>query len=178
MTVLIRPLETNDIERAHKIDGSFRVDSRLVLSLADGIVDYRTVPVEPYIKRYDEEDDLADYVGASDKAGFLALLDQTPAGILQLSENWNKYALIDNIAVDAQFREAGIGRLLVDQAIEWARSRDLAGIMLETQDNNAAACAFYKRCGFTLRGFDTGLYAAITMTRQETALFWYLTFEP
>ncbi|MBA8878022.1 GNAT family N-acetyltransferase [Phyllobacterium myrsinacearum] len=178
MMVLIRPLETADIGRVRKIDGSFRVEARLVLSLADGVIDYQTAPVEPYIKCYDEEDDLADYIGVSDKAGFLALIDRTPAGVLQLSENWNKYAIIDNIAVDAHFRKAGMGKMLVDQAIEWARARDLAGVMLETQDNNAAACAFYRHCGFTLRGFDTGLYKAIPMTRQETALFWYLTFEP
>ncbi|QND51071.1 GNAT family N-acetyltransferase [Phyllobacterium sp. 628] len=178
MTVLIRPLEAADIERARTIDSSFQVESRLVLSAADGVIVYQAIPVEPYIKRYDEEDELADYIGASDKAAFLALIDQTPAGLLQLSENWNNYALIDNIAVDSQFRRTGMGRILIDQAIQWARSRGLAGVMLETQDNNVAACTFYRRCGFTLRGFDTGLYAAIPMTRPETALFWYLTFEP
>lgn len=32
------------------------------------------------------------------------------------------------------------------------------------------------RMAFILRGFDTGIYSAMPATRDETALFWYLTF--
>ena len=52
----------------------------------------------------------------------------------------------------------------------------LPGIMLETQNNNVAACRFYESCGFHLGGFDRELYRGITPDTDETALFWYLIF--
>ena len=30
----------------------------------------------------------------------------------------------------------------------------MPGIMLETQNNNVAACKFYEKCGFVIGGFD------------------------
>jgi streptothricin acetyltransferase len=63
------------------------------------------------------------------------------------------------------------------QAEAWARDRSQAGIRLETQDTNVAACRLYERCGFVLGGFDRHLYAALPGSAGETALFWYRLFE-
>lgn len=48
--------------------------------------------------------------------------------------------------------------------------------LLETQDNNLAACRFYHRCGFVLGGVDALLYSN-TSARGELALFWYKPFD-
>ena len=60
------------------------------------------------------------------------------------------------------------------QAKQWARERNLAGIMLETQNNNVSACKFYERCGFRLEGFDQYLYKGVNLETDEIALYWYL----
>ena len=83
---------------------------------------------------------------------------------------------MEGIGVDKSFRRLGIGRALFQYGEEWARKQKLVGIMLETQDNNVGACRFYASCGFTLKGFDAGLYQASDQCRHETALFWYLVF--
>jgi ribosomal protein S18 acetylase RimI-like enzyme len=62
----------------------------------------------------------------------------------------------------------------VAEAIDWAKTKLLAGIMLETQNNNVAACRFYERCGFKLGGFDRYLYKGISKNTEEIALYWYL----
>jgi streptothricin acetyltransferase len=64
----------------------------------------------------------------------------------------------------------------MERAIEWARSLDLPGLMLETQDINVKACRFYERMGFVLSGFDRHLYKATLPGRDEIALYWYLVF--
>jgi len=62
------------------------------------------------------------------------------------------------------------------RAVAWAETKQLPGIMLETQNNNVAACRFYERCGFKLGGFDRYLYKGITQSTEEIALYWYLFF--
>ncbi len=81
---------------------------------------------------------------------------------------------MEGIGVDKHFRRLGIGRALIEQGMKWAEKQALAGIMLETQDNNVGACRFYQNCGFVLRGFDTALYHNSAECRDEIALFWYL----
>ncbi|EJN05638.1 GNAT family N-acetyltransferase [Phyllobacterium sp. YR531] len=178
MAVVLKQLTTELVDDADVIDGSFQVDSCLVLSAVNGNVDFSIAPTEPRIKTYerDDQDDLASYIETDSKLAMIAYEKEKPAGLLLVSENWNGYALIDNIKVDIHHRKAGIGRMLIDAAAGWAKTRGLPGIMLETQDNNVNACLFYQRYGFILRGFDTGIYSAIPATRHETALFWYLTF--
>jgi len=83
---------------------------------------------------------------------------------------------LEDITVKTAYRRQGIGRALVNRAIDWTRSRQLPGIMLETQNNNVAACRFYERCGFELGGFDRHLYGALHPDTREIALYWYLVF--
>jgi ribosomal protein S18 acetylase RimI-like enzyme len=98
------------------------------------------------------------------------------AGQIILRKNWNKFAYIEDIAVDVRFRLHGIGKELISYAKRWAQDRNLAGITLETQDNNVGACKFYESCGFQLRGFDTYLYKGINRETDEIALYWYMIF--
>lgn len=53
----------------------------------------------------------------------------------------------------------------------------MPGIMLETQNNNVAACKFYEKCGFVIGGFDFLVYTGLDKTSDEVAIYWYLHFE-
>jgi ribosomal protein S18 acetylase RimI-like enzyme len=64
----------------------------------------------------------------------------------------------------------------MQKAVDWARERNLPGIMLETQDVNVPACRFYENLGFKLRGIDTHLYKGLNPNTDEIALYWYLIF--
>ncbi|HCX1646209.1 TPA: GNAT family N-acetyltransferase [Staphylococcus aureus] len=64
-----------------------------------------------------------------------------------------------------------MGSALINISIEWAKHKNLHGLMLETQDNNLIACKFYHNCGFKIGSVDTMLYANF-----EKAVFWYLRF--
>jgi ribosomal protein S18 acetylase RimI-like enzyme len=171
--LVIRAHDEQTMGDAYGFDGSFRVESELALFAEHGVIRYEIVPVPPYVKRYQKGDRTA-HPDAPDRWVFLAFLDGSLAGRIVLSEGWNRYAWVEDIAVDAGHRRAGVGRALMDHAIAWAVERGLPGIRLETQNNNVPACKFYESCGFRLGGFDRDLYRGLDEATTEIALFWYL----
>lgn len=134
-------------------------------------------PVAPYPKSYGfDPTDLALHMMTDDKVLFVAIGDEAPVGYIALSCEWNNLASIDDLAVDMEWRGTGAAQRLMQQAVEWAKARDLPGIRLETQTNNVAACRFYMRQGFTLGGYDRHLYKGLSLGTPETALFFYRFF--
>jgi streptothricin acetyltransferase len=176
MTIAITRVDGASLAEAGRIDGSFVIESKLVLSATADAPGFTVVPLPARAKRY-EPSDYAAYVGRHGKAAFLARDAGRPAGLVTLSRSWNGFALIDEILVDAAARRSGVGRVLIAAAVDWARSHDLAGVTLETQNTNVAACRFYQRCGFVLGGWDRFLYQAIDPGTDEIALYWYLIFD-
>ena len=173
MGLVIRAHDEQTMGDAYGFDGSFLVESELALFAEHGVIRYQIVPVPPYMKHY-QKGDLPAHPDAPDRWVFVALLDGSLAGRIVLSEGWNRYAWVEDIAVDAGHRRAGVGRALMDRAIAWAVERGLPGIRLETQNNNVPACKFYESCGFRLGGFDRDLYRGLDEATTEIALCWYL----
>ncbi len=175
--VIIQPLTAANQADLNRCDNAFTVEAELHLTAGDGRISYTAEPVTPYVKRYSPEVcDAQTYSEKPDHAAWLAYVDGRIAGQILVHENWNRFAIIWDIAVDPPFRRRGIGQRLIAEAVAWARGRDLPGMMLETQHINAAACRLYERCGFVLGGFDACLYRGVMPGTREIALFWYLLF--
>jgi streptothricin acetyltransferase len=175
--VVIKELDETNVAHIGQCDGEFVVDSRLALHVDDKTVRYEIVPVPRFTKRHEQDHDYATYVDVPDKTAFLAYVCGQIAGQIVLRRNWNGYAYVEDIVVDARFRKRGVGKALIARAKQWAKERNLAGFVLETQDVNVGACRFYASCGFELRGFDTHLYSGLDSGTDEVALYWYLVFE-
>lgn len=177
MEITIREMSEDTVQPLKKGGSSFEVKSKLVLHAENNRIRYTIVDVPPYTKQYEvEEVNPGKYVSKPERIVFFAYADGELAGQVWILKNWNGYAYIDYIAVEANYRGQEIGRALIARAIEWAKSKGFPGIMLETQNNNVAACRFYESCGFELRGFDTHLYKAQDPGTDEIALYWYLIF--
>ncbi len=175
MKISIEAINARNVSDVGKCDAEFTIDSRLVLQVDHGQISYSIEPLPLTKKRYAGHDvDYTTYINASDKTIFFAYLDGRLAGQIILLKYWNQFGYIEDIAADAGFRRRGIGRALIDHALRWSQELNLAGLMLETQDNNVSACKFYERCGFQLGGFDRYLYKGINPQTAEVALYWYL----
>jgi ribosomal protein S18 acetylase RimI-like enzyme len=175
MNITIQEINAENSKDLNSVDRSFIIESRLDLYLEEGQIHYLIVEIPRTMKRY--RVDPIDATGTIEDPGktvFLAYVDKQIAGQIILRENWNNFAYIEDIAVDTNFRRQGIGAELISWAQGWARERELAGIMLETQNNNLPACKLYERCGFRLAGFDQFLYKGIDKDTDEIALYWYL----
>ena len=177
MSLILQELDAEHLTDLNCCDYAFTVDSKLVLDAENGAIHYGIVNVPPYQKRYPlDELNPAAYIANPDKVIYLAYLDGQIAGQIRIGRYWNRYAYIEDIVVDPPFRRGGIGRALMEQAIEWAKAGGYPGIMLETQNINVAGCRLYESCGLKLGGFDTCLYQAILPGTEEIALYWYLIF--
>jgi streptothricin acetyltransferase len=179
MSILVEKATPQQLHLLNRCDNAFQVDSRLILHVEDGIIQYQIVPTSGFTKQYPYEDqDFTSYLNDPDKAVFFAFLDGQLAGQIALKVNWNRFGIVDDLAVEPGLRRQGIGRRLMEKAIEWAEGKGLPGLMLETSDINTNACRFYKRMGFVLGGFDRFLYKATLPDSDEIALYWYLIFQP
>lgn len=183
MNLLIRELEVDDLDNLPEIDDSFIVNSRLILSLSkvNRRIEYTVEDVPSYEKSYlqNNNEELAcnEYINKPNQVIYIALLHNQIIGFIVLKKNWNHYAYIEDITVDKKYRTLGVGKRLVDQAKQWAKEGNMPGIMLETQDNNVAACKFYEKYGFVIGGFDFLVYKGLDMTSDEVAIYWYMHFK-
>lgn len=59
---------------------------------------------------------------------------------------------IPNLAVDEHARGRGLGRRLIEHALEYFRREGMAYVMIETMSNNAVGQHLYPSCGFVEAG--------------------------
>ena len=175
MEITIRKTDKQESPQTKSFLRKSTVNSRLVLGIQAEELVYTIVPVEPYERDVAIED--VEY--GFDEAGptiFFAEVGGKLAGRIKMLRWWNRFAYVEDLVVNPEFRSMGIGRMLLERGIQWASENDFPGVMLETQDDNVPACTLYQSCGFVLSGFDRNVYKAINPHTKEIALYWYLIF--
>ncbi|HZK34901.1 MAG TPA: GNAT family N-acetyltransferase [Bacillota bacterium] len=178
--IYIVKADRTNIDQVNNMDNRFIVDSKAVLKMEEDQIQYRLERIAAFIKKYPNEErpiDYTDYVDNPDKAIYLAYSEDKAIGQIIIRSHWNKYAIIEDVRVDISYRKQGIGRRLVGHAKEWGKQKGLAGLTLETQNNNIRACKFYESCGFHIGGFDQKIYKGMGDAASEVALYYYFLFD-
>ncbi len=88
------------------------------------------------------------------------------AGMWQIFEEGH----ITNIAVDPAFRRLGIGSLLLDDLIAYAKAQGIQALTLEVRVSNAPAISLYESKGFIAEGRRKRYYS----DNNEDALIMWL----
>lgn len=176
MDIRIRQMDSQSIHQVDRFNRNSMVNSKLLLHLEENQLTYSIVPVEPHEKVLSiDTEDYTTFIDNPQKVIFFADADGEPVGQIKIVPWWNKFAYIEELVVDTEFRGKGVGRTLLTKAIQWASQQNFPGITLETQDNNVPACKLYENCGFVLGGFDLYAYRNFPQA-SEIALYWYLIF--
>lgn len=146
MTIIIRPLEINDLEAAdgliaeiHALHCAARPD---FFRLVDGPLRDRAF----WQSLLDDPN-----VGL-----FLALDDEAPAGLIHLVLRETtlpmltprRFVVVDTVIVGSEFRQRGIGRRLMRRAEQWAIEHNADNIELNVFDFNQPAIALYAELGY------------------------------
>ncbi len=108
-----------------------------------------------------ETDEMTDALTAIQRspieAAFLLRTDSRQAvGFVNLSLRYDyvpgatkrPVAYVEGIFVLAQFRQQGLGKLLIEQAEEWARQQGCSELASDVLQDNPASQAFHKKVGF------------------------------
>lgn len=69
-------------------------------------------------------------------------------GMITLGLN-GKAANIGLLAVDETLQGKGVGISLIDACVQYCKTESIATLDVQTQLDNAQACKFYEKCGFT-----------------------------
>lgn len=103
--------------------------------------------------------------------------EKEPFAVLELArEEWNNRLVITQLLVVPEKRGQGIGKKLVDLAIEIAEKEDFRLITLETQTCNIPAIEFYKKCGFRFAGTNLHFYSNDDISENEVMIEMVMLF--
>ncbi len=94
-------------------------------------------------------------------------------GDVVLPDNFNAgvpRAELMSMWVEPAARAAGIGRLLVNDAVDWAVSEGAAAVVLDVNEARPTAIALYERCGFSPTGHRAPLESDPTHSTIQMAL--------
>lgn len=83
-------------------------------------------------------------------------------------------ACLWDLRVRPEWRAQGVGAALFRAAADWARSVGCKWLKVESQNNNVAACKFYRRQGCHLGQVHVHAYDALPALAGEVMLVWYL----
>lgn len=146
MTLIIRPLEINDLQAA---DGLIAEIHALHCAARPDFFRQVSVPLRDRAFWQSLLDD--PNVGL-----FLALDDEAPAGLIHLVLRETtlpmltprRFVVVDTLIVGSEFRHRGIGRKLMRRAEQWAIEHNADNIELNVFDFNQPAIALYAEMGY------------------------------
>ena len=144
MSLLIRPYRTGDLPRLQQIT----VEAFTGVSIDQGI-DRAFGPLNGHDWRWRKARHVADDV-ARDPAGvFVAESDGAVVGYVS---TWidaeGDLGNIPNLAVDSSYRNHGIGRRLLEHALDHFRAHGVGHAKIETLEQNAIGQHLYPSLGF------------------------------
>lgn len=120
-----------------------------------------------FLETYDEvaADDLdvwaaraAASTGEGDQLILIALQGGEPVGMAgiarEIGQRRRHRATLWGVWLDPRHRGRGVGRRLVQAALDWARERDVRAVYLEVVENEDPSWSLYGRLGFVRREVD------------------------
>ena len=172
-------MEYRVIDRAHSGDirlknEPFSVYGRVIPALSEGKWDYsiRLFPKQK-VTEMCFPDENYDFDALAEDHVFIGAYDGSRCvGLAVLADSLFRYLYLEDLKVSQAYRRQGVGRGLIEKAVEVARQRHYNGIYTIGQDNNVSACQFYLKVGFEIGGFDNRVYRGTSQEDKADILFY------
>ena len=102
----------------------------------------------------------------------IAEINEIIAGFATVKyKEWNNRAILTGIFVAKESKGKGVGRALIEAAINFAKTKSARCLFVETQNVNYPAIQFYRKNNFEFCGFDSALYNPAAVSANETAFY-------
>ncbi|MGG4265952.1 GNAT family N-acetyltransferase [Peribacillus simplex] len=89
---------------------------------------------------------------------FVAEMDKQIIGVYVLLQKGPQLIEIMNIAVDERYHGRGIGKQLIEHAINYAREQGYKMMEIGTGNSGIGQLALYQKCGFRITGVDRDFF--------------------
>lgn len=73
----------------------------------------------------------------------------------KLIHNCSNLGHIQDIVIDGNYRKKGLGKMLIDQLMKWAKDYNCYKVILNCNESNIE---FYEKCGFNKRGAEMSCF--------------------
>jgi ribosomal protein S18 acetylase RimI-like enzyme len=156
MDIQIIEKTAQDLVEYARVPIAFKASSRIDLdALLEPTPQLVEQPCDGLVKDYDVYEKPSHWAMRWDLSNWLILMaydESTPvAGAVvawntegvDMLEGRSDLAVLWDIRVHPAYRGRGIGSLVFDRVVAWAKERGCIQLNVETQDNNPAACRFY-----------------------------------
>jgi len=111
-----------------------------------------TIPNDLLLLSDPSEEVIAEYIHLSTK--FIARLNTKIIGALVLLRTRPKTMEIMNISVYEEFQNKGIGKQLINEAIEYAKGSKIKTLEIGTGNPGVIQMMLYQKCGFRIVGVE------------------------
>jgi RimJ/RimL family protein N-acetyltransferase len=161
--VTVRPATADDV-------------AAIVAAFTTVVEERRWLGTEP---GFDRDDRIAQLLaGIEDPDVAVLVAEAGPVVVGNLNIQKHSYGVCDlGMFVAEGWRGRGVGRRLLEAAIDWARSVDAHKITLQLWPDNAAAEALYRRCGFEREGYLRRHYRRADGGRRDAVIMGLLLDE-
>ncbi len=111
-----------------------------------------TIPMDLLLMSDPSEEVISDYIHLTTK--FVARLDNKIIGALLLLKTRPKTMEIMNVSVYEEYRNRGIGKRLINAAIELSKESKIKTLEIGTGNPGLAQMMLYQKCGFRIVGVE------------------------
>ena len=166
-----RPLRLpDDLEPLRGVDATTHSDSVLEVTAGGDGFELTEVPVTPpVVKSHDFLSELTEPHRVWSHASVAVEGEQVIGFVSTFYQEWNRRQVLWGLYVDVDHRGRGVGRALMEVALDRGRQNGGRQLWLETQNTNVPAIRAYRAMGLALVGLDQTLYDGAVA--HETALY-------
>jgi ribosomal protein S18 acetylase RimI-like enzyme len=110
------------------------------------------IPTDLLLLSDPSEEVIAEYIHLS--TNFIARLDSKIVGALLLLKTRPRTMEIMNISVYEEYQNKGIGKQLINKAIEYAKENKVQSLEIGTGNPGVIQMMLYQKCGFRIVGVE------------------------
>ncbi len=104
-------------------------------------------------------------------SAYLLSKDKKQIGYLEVEkESWSNRLRITELLIFEDYRHLGYGSLLIEKAINIAKTESLREIVLATETCDSKAIDFYLKNGFRVNGIDLSFYSNEDIEKKEVRI--------
>lgn len=170
--VIIRQMQReSDVKQLTDFNASFSTEYIFTVFVNEISVEIKeeSLPI-PVYKNYSFDLIKQDIVQAD--FAVVAEIEKSIVGFATvIYREWNNQVVLTGLFVLPEAKGKGIGRALVEAAIDYAKAKSARCLIVETQNINYPAIQFYRKMKFEFCGFDTALYNPADISSNEIAFY-------